>query len=44
MSGRVKTLQAALASLLNVKPIAVLQDGVLNMAERSARAKLRWIV
>ncbi len=34
MSGRVGTLQAALASALNVKPIAVLQDGLLNMAER----------
>lgn len=34
MSGRVKTLQAALASLLNVKPIAVLRDGDLSMAER----------
>jgi DegV family protein with EDD domain len=34
MSGRVGTLQAALASLLNVKPIAVLRDGMLNMAER----------
>jgi DegV family protein with EDD domain len=34
MSGRVKALQAALASVLNVKPIAVLSDGVLNMAER----------
>lgn len=34
MSGRVKTLQAALASLLNVKPIAVLRNGDLNMAER----------
>lgn len=34
MSGRVKTLQAALASVLNVKPIAVLRDGELNMAER----------
>lgn len=34
MSGRVKTLQAALASILNVKPIAILRDGDLNMAER----------
>jgi DegV family protein with EDD domain len=34
MSGRVKTLQAALASVLNVKPIAVLRQGELNMAER----------
>ncbi len=34
MSGRVKTLQAALASLLNVKPIAILRNGDLNMAER----------
>ncbi|HXD08538.1 MAG TPA: DegV family protein [Anaerolineales bacterium] len=34
MSGRVKTLQAALASVLNVKPIAVLRDGDLAMAER----------
>ena len=34
MSGRVGTLQAALASVLNVKPIAVLRDGVLTLAER----------
>ena len=34
MSGRVGALQAALASVMNVKPIAVLKDGVLNMAER----------
>lgn len=34
MSGRVRTLQAALASLLNVKPIIVLTDGMLNMGER----------
>lgn len=33
-SGRVKALQAALASLLNVKPIIVLTDGVLDMADR----------
>jgi len=34
MSGRVKTLQAALASVLNVKPIAVLREGDLKMEER----------
>jgi fatty acid-binding protein DegV len=34
MSGRVKALQAALASVLNVKPIAILRDGDLTMAER----------
>jgi DegV family protein with EDD domain len=34
MSGRVGAMQAALASALNVKPIAVLRDGVLTMAER----------
>lgn len=34
MSGRVKTLQAALASILNVKPIVVLTDGILDMADK----------
>jgi DegV family protein with EDD domain len=33
-SGRVKALQAALASILNVKPIIVLTNGVLDMADR----------
>jgi DegV family protein with EDD domain len=34
MSGRVGILQAALASALNVKPIVILRDGILEMSER----------
>ena len=33
-SGRVGTLSAAMASILNVKPIALLQDGLVNMVEK----------
>ncbi len=33
-SGRVKALQAALASLLNVKPVIILKEGVLEFGER----------
>lgn len=46
MSGRVKTLQAALASLLNVKPIAVLRNGDLAMAEkvRTRKASLDRVI
>lgn len=46
MSGRVKTLQAALASLLNVKPIAVLRNGDLNMTEkvRTRKASLDRVI
>lgn len=34
MSGRVKALQAALASILNVKPIIALKDGVLDVTDK----------
>ena len=34
MSGRIKYLQAALASLLNVKPIIELKKGILEMGEK----------
>jgi len=34
MSGRVGTMQAALASVLNIKPIAVLKNGLLTMTEK----------
>lgn len=33
-SGRVGTLSAALASVLNVKPIAMLKDGIVDMVDR----------
>jgi len=46
MSGRVGTLSAALASILNVKPIAVLKDGVVNMVEkvRTRKTSLERVV
>ncbi len=34
MSGRVSAMKAAIASLLSVKPIVVLKDGLLGMAEK----------
>ena len=39
MSGRVKTLQAAIASLLNVKPLVELRDGDLVMADKVRTSK-----
>jgi len=46
MSGRVGTMQAALASVLNVKPIAVLGDGLLQMTEkvRTRKASLERLI
>ncbi|NPV76989.1 MAG: DegV family protein [Anaerolineae bacterium] len=34
LSGRVNTLQSALTSMLHIKPIIVLRDGLLQMAEK----------
>ena len=46
MSGRVKALQAAFGSLLKVKPIIVLRDGILEMGDRvrTRRRSLEFIV
>ncbi len=42
MSGRVGRLQGALASLLNIKPIVALEDGILDVLER-ARSRRRAV-
>ncbi len=34
LSGRINALQSALSSVLNIKPIIVLRDGLLQMAEK----------
>jgi DegV family protein with EDD domain len=46
MSGRVGAMQAALASLMNVKPIAVLNGGVLTMTEkvRTRKASINRLI
>lgn len=45
-SGRVKALQATLASLLNVKPIITLREGVLELGDRvrTRRKSLEFVV
>jgi len=45
-SGRVKALQAALASLLNVKPIVILREGVLELGDRvrTRRKALEYVL
>lgn len=45
-SGRVKALQAALASLLNLKPIIDLKDGILDVTDRvrTRRKSLDYLV
>jgi len=46
MSGRVKAIQSALASVLRLKPIAALQDGMLYMVDkvRTRRASLEKLL
>jgi len=46
MSGRVGAMQATLASLMNVKPIAVLTDGVLTITEkvRTRKASIERLI
>ena len=45
-SGRVGTLSAALASILNIKPIARLENGVLNMVDkvRTRKASVERVI
>jgi DegV family protein with EDD domain len=45
-SGRVGTLSAALASVLNVKPIALLKDGMIDMVDkvRTRKAALERVL
>ena len=45
-SGRVKALQAALASLLNVKPIITLNEGMLELGDkvRTRRRSLEFLL
>jgi DegV family protein with EDD domain len=45
-SGRVKALQAALASLLDVKPVVILEEGLLELGDRvrTRRKALDYVV
>jgi DegV family protein with EDD domain len=46
MSGRVKAMQASLASMLNVKPIIVLKNGIIEITEkvRTRRRSLERVI
>jgi DegV family protein with EDD domain len=46
LSGRVSTLQTAFSSLLNVKPIATVTDGLINIIEkaRTRRASIQRVL
>jgi len=46
MSGRVRALQAVLASALNIKPIVDLKDGVLEIADRvrTRRKSINYLI
>ena len=46
MSGRVSAISAAVASVLNVKPVAILKDGLLNMTDkvRTRKASLERVI